>query len=76
MNDKLKDFARSEILKGIAQCTTKQQLLFRKMHSPSNPNLPIKDIINKMDEDKLNLAMKQIEATLKKNKVINGETTT
>ena len=66
MNTQLQDYARAELKKGLAQCTEGQQFLFKRMYAHGNLELPIDEVVDKMDEDKLNRAMEQVEATLRK----------
>ncbi len=68
MNTQIQEFARNSIKDGLSQCTEKQQLFFKRMYSHEDLTVPIKDIVNKIPEDKLDWAMRQIENTLKKNK--------
>ena len=70
MNDKLQDFAKNELKKGLAQCTEAQQHLFKQMYSHGNLELPINDIVDSMPENKLDWAMQQVERTLAKRKII------
>lgn len=68
MNNKLQTFARSELKKGLHQCTEGEQLIFKKMYAHGNLQLPIDEVVDQMDEEKLDWAMIQIENTLEKKK--------
>jgi hypothetical protein len=73
MNDQLTTFAREQILDGLKKCTDEQQMLFKRMYSHTNPELPLADIVNALDETKLDWAMSQVSSTIKKNKRNNNE---
>jgi hypothetical protein len=67
MNDELEKFARSTIKIGLSQCNEKQQLLFKRIYSHENIELPINEVVEKMPAEKLDWAMKQVSNTLSKN---------
>ena len=84
MNETLKT-AATDILKGLlAQCTDEQQLIFKRMYSSENivnlkeeskwAHVPINEVVDNMDEDKLDWAITQCERTVEKN--IKGMTDT
>lgn len=57
-----------DILKGLlVQCTEGQQLLFKKMYSNHHNELPINEVVDKMDPDKIDWAISQCERTVEKN---------
>lgn len=64
MNDKLQNYARSELKKMLAKCTEPQQLLFKRMYSHSDLTLDINSVVDNMPEDKLDWAMQQCQRTL------------
>jgi len=66
MNNKLQDFARNELKIGLAQCTAEEQLLFKRMYSHKNLELPVDDVVDNMPAEKLDWAMQQVERTLAK----------
>jgi hypothetical protein len=66
MNDKIRDFARAEILFGLSQLPEANVTMFKKMYSHGNIELPIEQVVNKIPDDKLDWAMQQVENTLKK----------
>lgn len=68
MNEALQIFARKELNNGLAQCTEEQVHLFKRMYAHQNTDLPIKQVIALMPEDKLDWAMKQVARTIKNNK--------
>ncbi len=80
MNDDLQTYARDTIKAGLARCTEKQQVMFKLMYSePGEPRLRtpevvaqikaagIEDVVDGMPEERLSLAMEQVEATHKLN---------
>ncbi len=80
MNDDLQAYARDKIKAGLARCTERQQVMFKLMYSePGEPRLrtpevvakmkaaDIEDVVDGMPEERLSLAMEQVEATHKLN---------
>jgi hypothetical protein len=66
MNEQLKNFAREELKRGLAQLPEPNQRLFKRMYSHNNLELPIDEVVDKMPEDKLDWAMQQVKNTLVK----------
>ncbi len=64
MNKTIENMIRTELKKLMVHCTEEQQLLFKRMYSYDNLELPIEDVIDTMDVDKLDWAFTQIENTL------------
>lgn len=63
--------AGKDILKGLlVQCTEGQQMMFKRMYSHKNLNLPINEAVDKMDPDKIDWAISQCERTVEKNKKV------
>lgn len=85
MNAQLQEFARKTLKEGLAQCTPAQQDLFKRMYVYRSPrggaaeeianakNTSVNEVVDKMPEGKLDWAMQQVEATLKKNKRVVKE---
>lgn len=67
MNDQLIEFARQKLKQDLGHCTEAEQMLFKQMYAKGKLNLPIQDVIENMDEDKLDWAMQQVARTLKNN---------
>jgi len=67
MNDKLEQFAREDLKSGLAQCTEKEQHIFKRMYSHKNLDLPINEVVDRMAMEKLDWAMQQVDRTLTKN---------
>ena len=68
MNSELQQFARNQLKIKLAKCTEKQQRFFKQMYAHGNLELSINDVIDKMDNDKLDWAMQQVQTTLNKKK--------
>ena len=68
MNKKLEDYARKTLKNGLDNCTTQQQLLFKKMYAKGNLSLPINKVVDLIEVYKLETAMDQVERTAIKNK--------
>ena len=68
MNNELQTFARNTILDGLKQCNEGQQLLFKRMYAHGNLEKSIDDTVAQLEVEKLDWAMQQIAATIKKNK--------
>ncbi|KKL73963.1 hypothetical protein LCGC14_2069630 [marine sediment metagenome] len=73
MNAILQKFARQDILDGLKRCTEKQQNLFKRLYGSGENEkekltLPIKEVVEKMPEEKLDWAMQQVAATVVNNK--------
>lgn len=64
MNKTLEIVARGFIKDYLNRCTESQILMFKRMYSPDNLDLPINDVVDRMDSSKLNHAMTQCENTL------------
>jgi len=75
MNDQLQSFARKELLDGLAQLPASWQRTFRLMYGRKNGKrsvedaeiMPIEEVVNEVPEERLDLAMQQIYASIKKN---------
>jgi hypothetical protein len=66
MNESLQRFARDTILNGLRQLPEGHQMVFKRMYSHKNLELSIEDVVEKMDESKLDWAMQQVDNSLKK----------
>ena len=72
MNETLRQFARTELKKGLAQCTDAQCQLFKRMYARGQLELPVNDVVDRMNDDKLDCAMMQVETTLRKAAMLAG----
>ena len=57
MNDQLQTHARDTLKEGLAQCSDGEQLLFKRMYSHTNLDMPINEVVNNMEAEKLDWAM-------------------
>lgn len=64
MNKQLQDYARDTLKAGLLQTTEMQQLLFKKMYSHKNLNMPIEDVVDNLEAEKLDWAMQQVQRTI------------
>lgn len=67
MNETRKTEAKRILKELLAQCTEKQQLLFKRMYSHNNLEMPINDVVDQINEDKLDWAISQCMNTVTKN---------
>lgn len=67
MNETRKAEAKRILKELLAQCTEKQQLLFKRMYSHDNLELPINDVVEKIKDEKLDWAISQCMNTVTKN---------
>lgn len=65
-NETLKIAAKNILKNLLSQCTEGQQMLFKRMYSHNNLDLPINDVVDNMDSDKMDWAITQCERTLNK----------
>lgn len=72
MNIQLQKLARDILKNGLAKCTTRQRIVFRKMYASGNTSIPMKQVIDEMPAKKLDWAIQQVEATLAKNQRRNN----
>lgn len=67
MNDLLKAYAKQNIKEGLAKCTPKQVMFFKRMYSHENLDADIESVVNNLPEKKLDWAMLQVQNTIKQN---------
>ena len=66
MNEQLAAMARETLKGGLAKCTAGEQLTFKRMYAGGNLHMPINEVVDFMDDEKLNWAMSQVQRTLDK----------
>lgn len=66
MNKSLQNYAKNTLKEGLAQCSMEQQLLFKRMYAHGNIEMSINDVVDKMEVEKLDWAMQQVQSTLDK----------
>jgi len=64
MNKKLQDYAKQDLRRNLAKCTEKQKLMFKRMYAKGNLDLPMKTVIDNMEMEHLDRAMRQVQRTL------------
>jgi len=55
--DKIKEFKQKVLIDLYNQCTSEQQLMFRRMYSHKNLEASIEEISSKMPDEKFNWAV-------------------
>jgi len=68
MNNQLQNYARRTLKDNLAQLTDDNRLLFKRMYAKGNLNLSISEVVDLMEEDKLDWAMQQVERSLINNR--------
>ncbi len=63
-NETLTNQAKDYLKELLDQCTESQQHLFKRMYSHKNLELPISEVVDNMDDDKIDWAVTQCERTL------------
>lgn len=66
MNKTLSEYGRAQLKENLSFCNEAQQLLFKRMYSRNNLELPINEVVDNMPDDKIDWAMQQVERTLSK----------
>jgi hypothetical protein len=69
MNELIRKESKRILKKLLSECTEGQQLIFKRMYSSRNLELSISDAVDQMDDNKLDLAISQVERTVEKNKL-------
>lgn len=64
MNATLEAFAREEIKRGLARCSLEQRTHFGRLYSPGQA-LSIKDTVDNLPAEKLDMALTLVERSLK-----------
>lgn len=68
MNETAEKFMREQILIGLNQLTEAHQMIFKRMYSHKNLELPIAEVVEIIPDAKLDHALTQVENTLHKAK--------
>lgn len=66
MNEKLKNFAKEELKRGLTQLPDGWQRKFKQMYGHGNLEADINSVVDNMSEEKLDRAMEQVCASIKK----------
>ena len=64
MNKELQRFARNELKAGLAVLPLTHHAIFKRMYSKNNLDADIGDVVDSMDEDKLDWAMTQVQNSI------------
>lgn len=64
MNESLQNHARKELKDGLSKLPENHQNMFKRMYSSVNTS--INDVVDSMDEDKLDWAMQQVQRSIDK----------
>ena len=67
MNTQLQQFARDTLKRGLAECSSDQQMLFKRMYANGHLDMPIDKVVDKMPVERLDWAMQQVQGTIVKN---------
>lgn len=67
MNEQLKNFAKSELIAGLEQCTGSQFRLFKQMYCHQNLDATIKEAVDSIPDENIDWAMQQVGRTVNKN---------
>lgn len=66
MNSYLQEYARDNLKKWLGKLPEENQLIFKRMYSHKDLSLDINEVVDNMEEDKLDWAMQQVQNTLNK----------
>jgi len=58
--------ARDTLKDGLSKCSDAQQHLFKRMYAKGNLDLSIGEVVDSMEDEKLDWAMQQVDSTLTK----------
>ena len=64
MNQLLVDFSKTWLKENLNKLIPDAQHKFKQMYAKGNFDLDINEVVDRMDEDKLDWAMNQVERTL------------
>lgn len=64
MNYWLQEFARNSLKEGLVMLPAIHQMLFKRMYSHEYFDVDINVVVDRMDSDKLDLAMQQVQSSV------------
>lgn len=67
MNQTFAKTGKQIIKELLSQCTEEQQMFFKRMYGPKNLNSSINEVVDNMDDSKIDWAISQCERTVEKN---------
>lgn len=66
MNSQLAAYAREKIKEGLGDLSEGHRMVFKRLYSHNNIEMPINDVIKNMPDEKLNWALTQVQNSLNK----------
>ena len=66
MNSQLVAYARKKIKEGLSELSEGHQVVFKRLYSHENLELPIDEVVDNVPEEKLSWALTQVQNSLKK----------
>ncbi|OEU68436.1 MAG: hypothetical protein BBJ57_02405 [Desulfobacterales bacterium PC51MH44] len=66
MNEQLQKYARDTLKVGLAKLPEGHQMIFKRMYSHNNLELPMNDVVDSIECEKLDWAMEQVQRSLGK----------
>lgn len=66
MNKTVIEFTRKQIKEGLVGLPDSWQMLFKRMYSHTNLELPINEVVDNMPVSKLDFALTQVEKSIQK----------
>jgi hypothetical protein len=67
MNQSLKNYGKNLLKELLFECTEPQQMMFKRMYSHKNLELPINEVVDNMEDEKIDVAITQCERTVENN---------
>jgi len=68
MNELLKDSAKKILKNLLMECSHAQQEMFKRMYCHDHLEYTIEQAIHQMDAERIDMAVNQVQRTIKKNK--------
>ena len=66
MNSQLVAYARKKIKEGLSELSEGHQVVFKRLYSHENLELPIDEVVDNVPEEKLSWALTQVQNSLEK----------
>lgn len=68
MNSQLEEYARKQLKEGLKKCPEGSQDMFKRIYANGDTSLSIDEVVDVMDENRLENALDQVSRTLEKAK--------
>ena len=68
INSEIETHIRKMLKEGLVLCNDEQQLMFKRMYSHKNLELPINEVVDNMESEKLDWAVTQVQNSISKGK--------